>query len=158
MNERREMPPIRYATYVHSPPERVYRALSTGPGWESWFAARASIEARAGGRYEFFWREFGAERTTLTLTGPVIEAEPGSSFAFRWGSGKSETTVRFLLEPRGAGTIVRITESGYSYEEADVISCLECACGWGEALTLLKFHLEHGVKYGKVPAGPRGET
>ena len=24
---------------------------------------------------------------------------------------------------------------------------LECAAGWGEALTLLKFYVEHGVVY-----------
>lgn len=156
MNERREMPPIRYATYINCPPERVYEALATGSGWESWFTTRASIDARPGGRYEFFWQNFGAERTTLTLTGPVIEAVPGISFSFRWGSGGGETTVRLSLEPRGAGTLVRVSESGYSYEEADVRSCLDCACGWGEALTLLKFYLEYGVNYGVVPASREG--
>jgi hypothetical protein len=29
-----------------------------------------------------------------------------------------------------------------------------CATGWGEALTLLKFYLEHGLTYGAVPAAP----
>jgi hypothetical protein len=24
---------------------------------------------------------------------------------------------------------------------------ISCATGWGEALTLLKFHLEHGLRY-----------
>ena len=28
---------------------------------------------------------------------------------------------------------------------------MECATGWGEALALLKFYLEHGVVYGEVP-------
>jgi len=157
MTERREMPPIRHATYINSPPERVYEALSTGAGWDSWFTTRASIDARASGQYEFFWQDFGAERTTLTLSGPVTEADPGRSFAFRWGSGKGETTVRFSLEEREPGTIVQVTETGYSYDEADVISCLDCACGWGEALTLLKFYLEHGVRYGEVPPAQRGQ-
>jgi uncharacterized protein YndB with AHSA1/START domain len=152
--DQKEMPPIRYATFITARPDRVYDALTTGPGWDSWFTTRAVIEARAGGRYEFFWRDFGADRVTLTLTGPVLEAEAERTFAFRWGSGKSQTTVRFTLEPRGEGTVVQVTESGYSYEEKDVLSCLDCACGWGEALTLLKFYLEHGVTYGEVPAEP----
>jgi uncharacterized protein YndB with AHSA1/START domain len=156
MTERREMPPIRYATYINSPPGRVYEALATGPGWDSWFTTRAAIDARAGGTYEFFWQNFGAERSTLTLSGPVTEADPGRSLAFRWGSGKGETAVRFAFEARGPGTIVRVTESGYSFDEEDVVSCLDCACGWGEALTLLKFHLEHGVSYGVVPAAREG--
>ncbi len=28
---------------------------------------------------------------------------------------------------------------------------LSYACGWGEALTLLKFYLEYGITYGDVP-------
>jgi uncharacterized protein YndB with AHSA1/START domain len=152
VNEQKEMPPIRYSTYVDAPPERVYEALSTGPGWDSWFTTTASIEAREGGRYEFSWENFGADRVTLTLTGPVLEAEPGRAFAFDWESGGGRTTVRFTLEARGEGTIVGVTETGYSFEEKDVVSCLDCACGWGEALTLLKFYLEHGVTYGEVPA------
>jgi hypothetical protein len=86
----------------------------------------------------------------------VIEVQPGRSFAFRWGSGKGETTVRFTLEPHGLGTMVWVTESGYSHDEDDLISCLDCACGWGEALTLLEFYLEHGVTYGRVPARSDG--
>ena len=33
----------------------------------------------------------------------------------------------------------------------DVEAALGCAAGWGEALTLLKFYLESGTKYGEVP-------
>ena len=34
---------------------------------------------------------------------------------------------------------------------------MECAAGWGEALTLLKFYLEHGVTYGEVPPATDSE-
>jgi len=27
---------------------------------------------------------------------------------------------------------------------------LECASGWGEALTLLKFYIEHGIVYAQL--------
>jgi uncharacterized protein YndB with AHSA1/START domain len=146
------MPPITYGTFINVPPERVYTELTTAEGWNHWFTTGAEIDARPGGHYTFQWKNFGADRETFDLSGPVLEAEPNKSFVFRWGSGEGMTTVRFALEPRGKGTIVRVEESGYSYSERDVVSCLDCACGWGEALTLLKFYLEHGVRYGDVPA------
>ncbi len=54
-----------------------------------------------------------------------------------------------------------VTESGYA--QADLLATgvvgemaqrspfAMCASGWGEALTLLKFYLEHDVVYGSVP-------
>lgn len=144
------MPPIRYSTYIKAPPARVYAALTTGPGWQSWFATRAQIDLQAR-RYHFHWENFGGERTTLTLEGPVLQAVPERIFSFQWGSGGGMTTVSFRLEPHGEGTRVQVEETGYSTEKSDVIACLDCACGWGEALTLLKFYLEHGLTYGPVP-------
>jgi uncharacterized protein YndB with AHSA1/START domain len=145
------MPPISYSTFIDAPQDRVYTELTTGEGWDHWFTTKARIDARPGGTYSFIWKNFGGDRETLELTGPVLEAEPNKAFSFRWGSGEGMTTVKFTLEPMGGGTLLRVTESGYSYSERDVTSCLNCACGWGEALTLLKFYLEHGVTYGEVP-------
>ena len=61
-------------------------------------------------------------------------------------------TVAFTLEPLGSGTLVKLTESGYSASERDAKAHVGCAVGWGEALTLLKFYLEHGLIYGHVPS------
>jgi uncharacterized protein YndB with AHSA1/START domain len=147
-----QMPPITYSTFIGAPPDRVYKELTTGEGWNGWFTTSAEIDARPGGRYAFHWENFGGDRETISLSGPVLEAEPNKAFSFRWDSGEGMTTVRFTLELRGTGTILRVEESGYSFSERDVLSCLNCACGWGEALTLLKFYVEHGVSYGSVPA------
>jgi uncharacterized protein YndB with AHSA1/START domain len=153
-NPQVELPPIDYRTYVAVPPERVYAAISTGEGWSSWFMSGAIMDARPGGRYVFEWEAFGGDRTTLKLEGTVVEAEAPRTLAFRWGSGHAMTLVRFTLEPRGAGTMVRAVEDGYGMTDEEVRSALQCACGWGEALTLLKFHLEHGIRYGAVPPEP----
>jgi uncharacterized protein YndB with AHSA1/START domain len=149
-----ELPPIRYRTFVRAAPARVWSALATGDGWSRWFTRRAEIEPRSGGRYRLEWESFGAERTTLTLEGPVVEWTEDEAFAFRWGSGESETLVRLEIRPRGAGTIVTVTETGYSRSDRDLLASLQCASGWGEALTLLKFWLEHGVTYGETPPVP----
>jgi uncharacterized protein YndB with AHSA1/START domain len=145
------LPPISYSTYIDTTPEVVYTTLSTGDGWNRWFTTTATVDARPGGSYRFHWEDWAAERETVTLTGPVVEAQPARVFAFQWETGEAMTTVRFELEPRAPGTIVRLTETGYSFSEVDVRACLSCAGGWGEALTLLKFYLEHGVTYGPVP-------
>ncbi len=147
-----QMPPIDYRTYIAVAPEVVYTTLTTGEGWDSWFTTRATVDARPGGSYEFYWENWAAERDTVTLAGPVVAAEPNSVYSFRWETGEGETTVRFDLEPRGDGTMVHLTETGYGFSDLDLRACLSCAGGWGEALTLLKFYLEHGIVYGDVPA------
>jgi hypothetical protein len=44
-----------------------------------------------------------------------------------------------------------LVEQGYKQTTSSLQACLGCATGWGEALTLLKFYLEHGITYGTVP-------
>ncbi len=55
------------------------------------------------------------------------------------------------FEPLGSGTLVTVVESGYTHRENDLKTLIDCASGWDEALTRLKFYVEHGVKYGRVP-------
>ncbi|MEM7321992.1 MAG: SRPBCC domain-containing protein [Actinomycetota bacterium] len=147
-----QMPPIVYRTYINASPETVYQTLATGEGWNAWFTTTATVDAQTGGSYRFHWKDWAAERETETMQGPVVEATPPRVFSFIWEAGESRTTVRFELESRADGTLVTLTESGYGFSEVDVRACLSCAGGWGEALTLLKFYLEHGVTYGDVPA------
>jgi len=73
-----------------------------------------------------------------------------------WSSDSSkqttvEPTVRFSLEPLGQGTRLTVTDAGHLETQKDLEACVGCAVGWGEALALLKFYLEHGVVYGPVP-------
>lgn len=96
----RLLPPIEYSTYINVAPGVVYDTLATAEGWNSWFTTTATVDARAGGSYRFHWENWAAERETVTLEGPVVEAEPASAFAFRWQTGEAMTTVRFALSPR----------------------------------------------------------
>ena len=45
------------------------------------------------------------------------------------------------------GAIIRLREYGYEDTPSGRRGILECAAGWGEALTLLKFYVEHGITY-----------
>jgi uncharacterized protein YndB with AHSA1/START domain len=146
------LPPIRYTTYVDAPPQTVYDTLTTASGWDAWFTQGASVDARPGGFIQFRWADFGGDGVTAEDGGEVLEATPPQRFVFQWTPGESTTTVEFDLEARGQGTYLRVTESGHSWSQRDLEALVECAGGWGEALTLLKVYLEHGITCGPVPA------
>lgn len=151
--EELRVPKIEHATYINTPPERVYRTLTTGEGWDAWFTKGTKVDPRPGGTILLRWENSGAGRWTTEDGGPVLEAEPNRKLAFQWGPGSCPTTVDITLERIGPGTLVSLVESGYPLSNSDLEACLGCAVGWGEALTLLKFYLEHGVTYGEVPPG-----
>jgi uncharacterized protein YndB with AHSA1/START domain len=146
-----ELPPIRCATYIGAPPEAVYATLTTAAGWDAWFTQGTEVDARPGGSIWFRWVDFGVDLVTGEDGGPVLEAFPPRRFVFQWTPGDTTTTVAFDLEPRGSGTVVRVSETGHTTSQRDLEALAECAAGWGEALTLLKMYLEHGLTYRPVP-------
>lgn len=146
-----ELPPIRHVTFIRVPPKRVYETLTSGEGWDAWFTAGTAVDPRPGGTITLRWRDFGPDHSTLEDGGPVLASDPARRFAFRWSPGDTPTTVDIRLSRCGRGTRVELTESGHAHSKKDLEALVGCAAGWGEALTLLKFFLEHGVTYGKVP-------
>jgi uncharacterized protein YndB with AHSA1/START domain len=145
------LPPIHYNTYIAVPPERVYDTLTTPSGWDAWFTQGAEVDPRPGGYMLFRWVDFKVDRYTGESGGPVLEADRPRRFVFQWTAGDSTTTIEFDLEPLGPGTVLTVRESGHTTSEKDLEALVECASGWGEAVTLLKVYLEHGVTYGDVP-------
>jgi uncharacterized protein YndB with AHSA1/START domain len=165
------LPAIKWMSYINAPIERVYRTLTTADGWDGWFTRGATLDARPGGQFVLRWRDaerahdrvtlWGPVHTTLEIGGPVVAVEPERRFAFQWTTAAHPTTVDFQLARRGGGTVVTVTESGYTHDDlgaTGVVGQIEnhspfamCAAGWGEALTLLKLYLEHGLTYGAVP-------
>jgi uncharacterized protein YndB with AHSA1/START domain len=146
-----ELPPIHYRTYIDASPEMVYGALTSAEAWNAWFTQGMEIDARPGGSILFRWQDFEVEHYTGESGGPVLEAECPRRFVFQWTPGDSTTTIEFTLDPLGPGTVVMVRESGHTTSRADLEALVECAAGWGEALTLLKMYLEHGLTYGQVP-------
>ncbi len=151
MGRKLKAPNIEYATYIKAPPKKVYEALTTAQGWDAWFTRGMRIDPRPGGQIEFRWKDFGAGRVTAREMGLVLAVVPNRKFVFQWSPGGLWTTVAFSLRKRGRGTLVKVVESGYPATRKGLAWLVLCAGGWGEALTLLKFYLEHGVTYGKVP-------
>jgi uncharacterized protein YndB with AHSA1/START domain len=165
-----ELPAISWTTYIAAPRERVSLALTTAEGWDGWFTRGASIDARVGGELVLRWRDaariqhrvmlWGAVHTEMEIVCAIRALDPPARFSFEWRTAGHATTVDFSLATRGGGTVVTLTERGYVEADLGTTGVVGemgrspfamCASGWGEALTLLKFYIEHGISYGAVP-------
>jgi uncharacterized protein YndB with AHSA1/START domain len=140
---------IRHDILVRALPERVYDAFATADGLDGWFTSGAYVDARPQGEIRFKWREWGPDRITCEDGGTVLEAERPRRFVFQWSPDQPDyaTTVELDFEAVPEGTVVRVREYGYRDTPAGRRKMLECAAGWGEALALCKFYVEHGVRY-----------
>jgi len=146
-----DVPEIDHQTYIDAPIARVFQTIASAEGWNSWFTQGTTMEPREGGKLLLRWRDFGAGRWTLEDGGPILAIEKDRHLCFQWSPAGHPTTVDIQLSPLGGGTLVRLCERGYRLRADDLTALVGCAVGWGEALTLLKFYLEHGVRYGTVP-------
>lgn len=140
---------VDFSILVRAEPERVYDALATGDGLDAWFTTGASVDARPGGSIHFRWKDWGLKNYTGSNDGPVLEAARPKRFVFQWrvDSASYRTTVEIDFEPVEGGTIVRLIEYGYEDSPAGRRDFLARVSGWAHVLTLMKFYLEHGVKY-----------
>lgn len=140
---------ISHATFVNASPERVYDAIGSKAGLDAWFTTGAKVDARPGGEILFRWEEWGVDGVTAEDGGPVLEARRPERLVFQWhpDSPAYATTVEITFEPMQGGTVVRLREHGYQDTPGGCRAMLNCAAGWGEALTLLKFYVEHGIRY-----------
>jgi len=111
---------IRQSTLVRAGIEEVYDAIATARGLDGWFTSGAEVDAR-----------------------------PAGSIVFRWhpDSQAYATTVEIDLETTEGGTIIRLREFGFHDTPNGLRAMLDCSAGWGEALTLWKYHVEHGIRY-----------
>jgi len=140
---------IRHSTFIRTDPLSIYIALTTSRSLDSWFTDGSKVNAFPGGEIYLRWVNWGPDHVTAEDGGPVLEAIPQKRFVFQWHPDKlnNPTTVEINNEPTVGGTIVSLREHGYSYTESSRTTMINCAVGWGEALTLLKFYLELGVHY-----------
>jgi len=140
---------LHHSTLIHAQPERVYDALTTSNGLDAWFTSGASVNAYPGGEIHFRWVNWGPDHISTEDGGLVLKAIPPEHFVFQWHPDLPEyaTTVEINLVPKDGGTIVSLREFGFAHTASGIAALANCASGWGEALTLLKFYLEHGLRY-----------
>jgi uncharacterized protein YndB with AHSA1/START domain len=134
---------IRHATRVRGDAGRVYAAFANASGLDAWFTTGSEVQAVPGGTIIFRWLDWGPDAITVEDRGIVLAADPGRRFSFEWGA--PPTTVDITFEPDGDSTVVRLSEDGFPDTPEGLERMLDCAAGWGEALTLVKFYVEHGI-------------
>lgn len=129
---------IRQATLVRADPQRVYEAFTTAEGLDAWFTDGSTVDPRPGGEIRFRWRDWGPDKVTGEDGGPVLEAVKLRRFVFQWHPEDESyaTTVEVDFTPTEGGTVVRLREYGYQNTQTSQRCQLDCAAGWGEALTL----------------------
>jgi len=118
-----------------------------------WFSDEAEIDLRPGGDMLLTWHGHGS------YLARVEAVEQPHRFAFRWlrreggrpGEGTS-TLVEFTLTPEGAGTRLRVVESGFQqlvWAEADKARYAdENAQGWIRELDELR---DYAALFGSSP-------
>ncbi len=140
---------IRLGTLIRATPEQVWQALTTAEGVNRWFTSSAEWNHEPGSPMRWRWRDWGVYGITTDSVGEIVAVEPHRRFVFRWGNGSGErpSTVTMTFEPVADGTKVELVDAGYPDTPEGRHALMDCACGWGEALTLVKMFVEHGVTY-----------
>jgi uncharacterized protein YndB with AHSA1/START domain len=103
---------------IEAPVERVWAVLTEPASVGTWFGggAPAEIDLRPGG---IMVLDHGDHGTFLTT---IVKVEPPRLISYWWASGypgvvaskDNATLVEFTLEPAGAGTLLRLVESGFN--------------------------------------------
>lgn len=144
---------IKQRTFIAASPEKVFAVITSAKEWDAFFTTGMQLEPKAGGVCNFAWKDWGPDSYTLTAPGSVLEVIQDRRFVFQWGKEGEETRITFDLAAEFGGTVLTLTEEVYMDTPNRRAMSLECATGWGEAATLMKFYIEHGITY-TPPARP----
>ena len=110
--------------HIDASPEVVFDVISRPEHIREWWSAETEIEPVSGSTGTLTWPDEGSGKA-VPIT--VIEAEPPRRFSFRWTqpAGEQPTPsnsllVTFELSPSDAGTVLRMTETGFREQGWDL--------------------------------------
>jgi hypothetical protein len=133
------MPDIRHAIQIAASREAIYPLVATAAGFGQWWASDIT-ESPEAVELGFFGR------TTVYRLKPESASPPGEAdWLVESGQEWAGTHLRFHLEARPSGTLLRFTHGGWQSESDYFVSCTTT---WGELMFRLKAAAE-----GK-PRGP----
>ena len=115
--------------HVDASPEIVFEVISSPEHIREWWGgAETDLSPTPGVVSSVGWGLGTADEHVEPLT--VVEADPPRLFSFRWvydeGTDGPSLLVTFQLVPSGAGTLLRMTETGFR-EKGWEIATLEAA-------------------------------
>jgi uncharacterized protein YndB with AHSA1/START domain len=138
------MADLMHEIHVDAPADRVYAALATQAGLQSWWTADTIADATVGGA-----AQFGFEGRSAVFRMRLDELTPGRRVAWSCHGDHPEwtgTRLTWDLAPADGATAVRFTHAGWREASRYMASCNTT---WGELMHRLKAYAE-----GKAP-GPR---
>lgn len=123
---------------IKAPIDRVFAAVSTPEGLDSWWTERSKGKPKQGEEYQLW---FGPEHD---WSAKVTRCERNSEFEIEMVRADKDwlgTRVGLHLEDRGEATWVRFHHLGWRSENEHYR--ISCNC-WAAYLRILRRHLEHG--------------
>jgi uncharacterized protein YndB with AHSA1/START domain len=104
---------------IDASPEVVFEVISSPVHIREWWGAETDLERAPGATGELVWGD-PATGAAQAVPITVVDAEPPRLFSFRWvhpdgevATAANSLLVTFELSPSGAGTVVRLTETGF---------------------------------------------
>ena len=95
---------------IDAAPETVFALLTDPTHMRTWFAELVEADPRPGGVFRI------SGPAGVSIEGTYLEVVANCKVVFTWGGVEGlkpgETTVEFLLEPAGDGTLVRLRHYG----------------------------------------------
>lgn len=132
------MPDILHSFPIRAAAGKVFDAISTPAGLDSWWTSHAAGKPAEGAEYQLGFGPDYEWRATVSRFVPPTEFELHLT---RCDPDWQDTRVRFRLEPDGGLTRVRFEHAGWG--EANDHYQVSCYC-WAMYLRLLRLYLETG--------------
>jgi uncharacterized protein YndB with AHSA1/START domain len=120
-------------------PERVWEAITTAGGMQTWFAPEARSDAREGGEYFVSWGE------GMDGGGTIEVFTPGQHLRLASARGPA---IDIYLTPEASGTTLRLVHSGFLSSSDWDSEFNGTKHGWPIMLRILQFSL---AKYPDLP-------
>jgi uncharacterized protein YndB with AHSA1/START domain len=139
------MPKVEVSTLIRRPPAEVFAAFVDPAVTTRFWFTKSSGPLAPGAAVRWEWEMYGVADTVL-----VKEFEAPERFVLALGGGDG-LTVGFRFTPREEGTVVAVTESGFSGTADEALAYVAGSTGgYTTALCAAKALLEHGIELGAV--------
>jgi len=97
---------VRLEIRISAAPATVFALLTEPARMQAWLAPVVEADSRPGGVFRI------AEPSGIAIAGSYVEIIPNRKVVFTWGGveglAPGQSTVEFLLEPEGGGTLLRL--------------------------------------------------
>ena len=101
---------VRLEIRIEASPETVFALLTDPARMRTWLAELVEADSRPGGVFRI------SGPSGVSIEGTYLEVIPNKKVVFTWGGVEGvkpgQSTVEFLLEPDGGGTLVRLRHYG----------------------------------------------